>query len=162
MDWWVNDQEEDFVWGMIQKANKNLIKVSMQPSNGTCVQYPIGPGPLKTSNESCHSQESELLCQVQDFWLAGHSPSVAISPGINNYKNQRMLQLDGERLPNRGWHSLRKRRGKGELMEGVRWVLSWEPGGRWWLEPSGRQVATLAAQGPLGCFLLTAKAARSA
>lgn len=92
----------------------------MQPSNGTCVPYPIGPGPLKTNDESCHLQESELLWQVQDFQLAGHPPSVPISAGINNYKNQWMLQLDGERLPNRGRRSLRKRRDKGELMEGVR------------------------------------------
>lgn len=74
----------------------------MQPSNDTCVQYPIGPGPLKTKDERCHSKESEFLCQVQDFQLAGHYPSAPISAGINNYKNQRMLQLDGERLPNRG------------------------------------------------------------
>lgn len=63
----------------------------MHPSKSDCILYPTGPGPLNNNNKSHHFQESELLSQVQNFRLAGHSPSEPVLIGKNNYRNQWML-----------------------------------------------------------------------
>lgn len=70
--------------------------------------------------------------------------------------------LDGERLQNRGLSSLRKTRDKGELIDGVRPVLSSEPtGGRAGSLWEGR-LPFSQCRVPWECFLLTDKADRSA
>lgn len=62
--------------------------------------------------------------------------------------------LDGERLQSRGLSSLGKRRNKGELIEGVKPVLSSQPERAW--SPQQHRV-------PWKCFFfLTEKAARAA
>lgn len=79
----------------IEELNQNSY-ASLKKHQCNCVLYHTGPGPLKTKqNKSHHFQESELLCQVQNFRCAGHSLSEPILIGKNNYKNQWML--------NAGW-----------------------------------------------------------